>query len=225
VAGPNWSDDDPADTQQIVANAAHCLTDARQMAATRIMPTETDVKRWHENLYAGCTVPSAAYLGAFRGEPDPALVEYEVGVGPVMPDGWTDRVGVWSANVAAATAVFFGQLHTALIALDVAVAPGAPPITVDVPQEVVEVTAVAHGEWVRIHPFVNGNGRTARLLAAHISLRYGLPIFVTLRPRPLDAAYARASRRSMGRPPAFVGDHAETIAVFAHMLSLHLLGP
>jgi fido (protein-threonine AMPylation protein) len=225
VAGPNWSYDDPADATRIVANVTQALSDARQLAAIRAVPTGMDLKRWHQSVYAGCGVPSAAYVGTFRGEPDPDLVDYEVGVGPVMPDGWTDRVGVWAADVANATAVFFGQLQAALTTLDSVVAPGARPTTVDVLAEVVGVVAVAHGEWVRIHPFVNGNGRSARLLAAHISLRYGLPIFVTLKPRPGDVAYARASRRSMGRPPAFVGDHAEAIAVFMHLLALQLLGP
>jgi len=37
---------------------------------------------------------------------------------------------------------------------------------------------------VRIHPFANGNGRSARLWANFIAMRYGLPPFVTLRPRP-----------------------------------------
>jgi hypothetical protein len=27
------------------------------------------------------------------------------------------------------------------------------------------LAAILHGEWVRIHPFANGNGRTARLWA------------------------------------------------------------
>ena len=55
--------------------------------------------------------------------------------------------------------------------------------------------------------------------------RYGLPVFVTLKPRPYDVAYARASKQSMGRPPDFIGDHAEVIAVFTFFLSLKLLGP
>jgi fido (protein-threonine AMPylation protein) len=110
-------------------------------------------------------------------------------------------------------------------ALDTAVPPGKHPRSADALHEVVAVTAIAHGEWIRIHPFVNGNGRTARLLAAHIALRYGLPVFVTLKPRPDDVAYARAAKGSMGRPPDFTGDHTEAVAVFAHLLSLILLGP
>lgn len=37
----------------------------------------------------------------------------------------------------------------------------------------------AHAEWVRIHPFAKGNGRTARVWASLIDMRYGLrPSFV-----------------------------------------------
>lgn len=79
------------------------------------------------------------------------------------------------------------------------------------------------GEWVRIHPFVNGNGRTARLWTVFIARRYQLPALVSLQPRPADVAYARAAKRSMGRPPDFVGDHTEASAVFAHLLALRLL--
>jgi len=200
------------------------MADAVQQAGARALLTQADLKRWHSTLYAGCDVPSPAYVGRFRGEPHPDVVNYEVGVGPVMPDGFPDRVGVWASEVAHQVAGFLDQLRLALGALDAAVSRGTRPTTVDDLQEVVAVVAIAHGELLRIHPFVNGNGRTARLLAAHISLRYGLPAFVTLKPRPFDVAYARASRQSMGRPPAFIGDHTEATAVFAHLLALQLLG-
>lgn len=141
--------------------------------------------------------------------------------GPSLPD----RVGVWAADVGGAAGRFFESLTDALGLLDAAIAPRARPRSVDQLHEVVGVVAAAHGEWIRIHPFVNGNGRIARLLAAHVSLRYGLPIFVTLKSRPHDVSYARAARQSMGRPPAFFGDHTEAPAVFAHLLALQLLGP
>ena len=44
--------------------------------------------------------------------------------------------------------------------------------------------------------FLNGNGRTARLWANCIAMRYGLPPFVRLRPRP-DDAYGHASEEAM----------------------------
>jgi Fic family protein len=47
-----------------------------------------------------------------------------------------------------------------------------------------------------MHPFANGNGRTTRLWANHIAMRYGLPPFVRLRPRP-DGEYAAACAAAM----------------------------
>jgi len=94
---------------------------------------------------------------------------------------------------------------------------------VDELDAVVGLTARVHGEWVRLHPFANGNGRIARVWAAWLALRYSLPVFVTVKPRPGDLAYARAARDSMGRPPDFTGDHSTATAVFAHLLTLTLL--
>ena len=76
--------------------------------------------------------------------------------------------------------------------------------------------AYTHGEWVRIHPFANGNGRTARLWANWCALRYNLPAFVRLKPRPAGNLYANAAAASMS------GDHQSMIAVFAEMLDRHL---
>lgn len=225
MASADWVDDDPADATRIVTNIGAAVADAAAIAQRRGTVDQLDLKNWHSIIYNGCTVPSAAYVGHFRGEPHPDVADYEVGVGPTMPDGYPDRVGVWAAAVAVAAAEFFASLETALTTLDGVVAPGARPADVEVLHEVVGVVAAAHGEWIRIHPFVNGNDRTARLLAAHVALRYGLPIFVTLKPRPHDVAYARAARASIGRPPDFMGQHTEATAVFVHLLALQLLGP
>jgi fido (protein-threonine AMPylation protein) len=225
MPGPGWSDDDPADAQRIVASIGLAVQDARMLAAQRKVPTAADLRQWHETIYAGCTVPSQAYVGNFRGDRNhPDLVDYEVQIGADMPDGFAECVGVWAANVASEVDGFFQRLRRALHVLDTVVSASARPTDVDVLHEVVALVAVVHGEWVRIHPFANGNGRTARLLVAHLALRYGLPVFVTRKPRPHDIAYARASKASMGRPPDFVSDHSEATAVFAHLLSLKLLG-
>jgi hypothetical protein len=225
VPGPHWSDDDPADQARIAANCAGVLATVRDAAHQRRVPSAADARAWHAALYAGCTVPPPAYVGNFRGDGVyPELVDYEVGVGPKLSDGYPERVGVWAAELSDALDQFFSALHQALAVLDGVVPPGTRPGEVDVLHEVVALVAVVHGEWVRMHPFANGNGRTARLWAAHLSLRYGLPVFVTLTPRPHDVAYARAAKKSMGRPPDFVGDHTEAVAVFAHLLNLTLLG-
>lgn len=225
MAGPSWSDDHPAAAARILANVGAVAVTARDLAVARTHLTATDLKGWHQRVFDGCTVPSVDYLGRFRGELPPDVVDYEVGVGPIQSDGMPFRVGLWAADVAAASATFFTNLNMALTILDGAIAPGARPTTADQLAEVVGVAAEAHGEWVRIHPFVNGNGRTARLLVAHVAIRYGLPAFVNLKPRPHDVAYARVATASMGRPPDFIGDHGPARAVFSHLLTLHVLGP
>ena len=88
----------------------------------------------------------------------------------------------------------------------------------EVPQDsgilgsVITLCAMAHGEWVRIHPFANGNGRTARLWANWCAMRYGLTPFVRLRPRPEGALYGRAAMDSMK------GDHRAAISLFTDWL-------
>lgn len=80
--------------------------------------------------------------------------------------------------------------------------------------KVVELAAMAHGEWVRIHPFADGNGRTARMLGNWILVRYGLPPVLRLRPRPDSLEYARASQESMG-----AGDHGLMVRYIVDQLS------
>jgi hypothetical protein len=79
----------------------------------------------------------------------------------------------------------------------------------------------AHGEWARIHPFANGNGRIARLWANWIAMRYGVPPFVRLRPRPEGTSYADAAAASMR------GNFEAVVPVFRDMLEefLHRLDP
>lgn len=56
----------------------------------------------------------------------------------------------------------------------------------------VEAAAKAHLKLVTIHPFTDGNGRTARLLMNTILLRHGYPI--TIIPPILRATYIAATR-------------------------------
>ena len=76
----------------------------------------------------------------------------------------------------------------------------APPAQEQI-EQVVKVAAWAHGEWVRIHPFANGNGRTSRLWANYVLVRYGFGPALQIRPRPSDP-YGLAARVSMAS-----GDH------------------
>ena len=58
--------------------------------------------------------------------------------------------------------------------------------------DAVKVAAFTHRELTRMHPFVNGNGRTARLCVNYFAYRYGLQPLVVERDRE-DPTYIAAA--------------------------------
>jgi len=148
----------------------------------------------------GLDVPDPWYVGAFRGQPGLEDVQVRVGA----------HSGVDSVDVANENAHFETKLQALVAELDVALPVGHEP-DADEQAAVVDLCAWAHAEWVRIHPFANGNGRTARFWANSLALRYGLPPFVRLRPRP-NAGYADAGAIAMA------GDWHPTAIVFQRLL-------
>lgn len=217
---PSWHEDDPKHLSLIQANAARLITDLRAAAGERRLLTSEDLCHWHAQLYAGCQVPIAGYLGHFRGDPAVTeLINYEVGLGAPLKDGTLEKMGVWARRVSEEMAAVLAGLNAVFADLDGRLPIGKPPNTADEILQVISFAALAHGEFLRVHPFANGNGRIARLLVAFICFRYGVPMFVHIKPRPESDEYLRASRDSMGRAPDFVGNHTTTTAVFAHMLA------
>lgn len=150
------------------------------------------VRSWHVAMLAGIDVPADAYRGGFRGDAHPALLDYESNVGglPTVP----------AAEVPMSVAVLIGELQDRLDALDMIDQDQGDDLSAAFVEQVLDTGAWLHGEWVRIHPFVNGNGRTARMLALWLCARYGIPQLLPLRPRP-DMGYDPACFLSM------TGDH------------------
>ena len=217
---PSWQQDDPRNLSLIQANAARLITDLRATAAERRVLTCAELCNWHAQLYAGCQLPIAGYAGHFRGDPAvKELINYEVGLGAPLKDGSLEKMGVWARRVSEEMAAVLAGLNAVFADLDGRLPIGKPPNTPEEILQVISFAALAHGELLRVHPFANGNGRIARLLVAFICLRYGVPMFVHIKPRPESDEYLRASRDSMGREPDFVGNHTTTAAVFAHMLA------
>ncbi len=170
-------------------------------------------------------MPVAGYLGHFRGDPVVReLVDYEVGLGAPLKDGNLEKMGVWASRVNEEMTAVLAGLHAVFAELDARLPVGQPPSTADEILQVISFAALAHGECLRVHPFANGNGRIARLLVAFICMRYAVPMFLHIKPRPEGEDYVRASQDSMGRPPDFVGNHTPTTAVFAHLLADELAG-
>lgn len=179
-------------------------------AADRVRPKLALAQEWHRKIFQGVELPVSYYAGEIRDDDRryPELLGYEVRVG--------SRPGVPAREVPRELATFEKRLQRAVEILDREIPVGERPRDPGVLGSVITLCAHAHGEWARIHPFANGNGRTARLWANWCALRYGLPLFVRLRPRPGGLLYSRAAADSMR------GDHRATASLFADWLQERL---
>jgi fido (protein-threonine AMPylation protein) len=207
-----WNDDPPGSSRRIEANLRAILADILAGAPRRIPPTVGMAQAWHRVAYANISLPIPYYAGEVR-DTDlafPELIGYEVMIGSAQ--------GVPSADVPAALVAFEAGMQAVMRQLDPRLPVGTRPATAVDLRAVLLAAAIAHGEWIRIHPFANGNGRIARLWANWAVVRYGLPLFVSLRPRPAGLLYAGAAAASMR------GDHDPMATVFLDMLRATLTG-
>lgn len=207
-----WNEDDPRDADAIAQNLAYILRQISRQVRRRQQPAVAIAQEWHRRIYQGMSLPVPYYAGEIRDSDSrfPELYGYEVRVGR--------QRGVESRLVPAQLASFEAAMIGAVAVLDPVIPAGGSSADAAQLRSVLTLCAYAHGEWVRIHPFANGNGRTARLWANWCALRYGVPPFVRLKPRPDGNLYATASALSMR------GDHEAMVAVFADMLDRHLGG-
>jgi len=195
----DWDQDSP----RLRQNLARLLEQIAEDSAQRKTPTLGLARNWQRSFLQGLKV-DRRYVGVFRGEP--GLERTGVKIGRF----W----GAHPSNVAQQLRAFEQKLQIAVSQFDKAL-PTGKDLSGDEVDAVIDLSACAHAEWSRIHPFANGNGRTARLWANFLAMRYGLPPFVTLRPRP-DDGYEAAGARAMR------GQWEPTAAVFRRMLSRFL---
>jgi len=180
---PDWDEDSP----QLRKNLDRVLEQIVQEAGQRTTPSVDLARNWQILMMEGLEPEDGNqyYVGRFRGEAEIEYVQVHVG------EDW----GVDSQFVLAELERFEAKLKTLVAELD-ALQPFDQNPDDDQKEAVLDVCAWAHAEWVRIHPFANGNGRTARLWANFLATRYGLPPFVRLRPRP-NAGYGNAGAKAM----------------------------
>lgn len=166
---PDWDDDSPA----LRRNLLKVLKDIRKAARRRAVPTIADACMWHSGMMAGLQVPILACVGRYRGEPG---IEHE----RVFVGG---HEGSKPGDVRRELRRFERRLQRAVATLDRRCPPAAD-LDSDRLGAVIDLCGWTHSEWLRIHPFVNGNGRTARCWTNSLLMRYGLPPVLGLRPRP-----------------------------------------
>lgn len=199
---PDWDKDSP----RLRENLAAVLRKIIRAAEAREMPSCETARHWQRTFLRGLRVPDKRFVGSFRGER--GLEDIRVHVGP--------HYGSEPSAVADELRRFESKLQLLVAELDTLIPAGQGPDE-DQLSAVLDLCAWAHAEWIRIHPFSNGNGRTARLWANSLALRYGLPPFVRLRPRP-NSGYGDAGAKAMQ------GDWRPTVAVFRSLLDEFLNG-
>jgi len=197
----NWDDDTP----QLRSNLTELFRRVRDEALRREPLTVEVARGWQLKTMEGLVPPEPTLVGRFRGEA--GLESYNVKVG--------DLPGVPAPEVSAELAEFDRKLRRAIAELDQRYEPGHD-LTADSLEAIITLCAWAHSEWIRIHPFANGNGRTARLWVNSIAMRYGLPPFLRIRPRPGDG-YGLASAAAMR------GDWRPTVALFRQIYTASLV--
>ena len=199
---PDWD----ADSPELIRNIVQLLESIERDALQRNPSTVEAARRWQSEIMQGLEADDPKYVGAFRGEA--GLEDVQVHVDWIF--------GVAAHDVADALSVFEQRLQLVVSRLDSLIAPGTEP-DIDQANVIIDLCAWAHAEWVRIHPFANGNGRTARLWANSLALRYGLPPFLNVRPRP-GSEYEIACAKAMQ------GDWESTVDVFHQLLKDFLSG-
>ncbi|MHB8526656.1 MAG: Fic family protein [Candidatus Acidiferrales bacterium] len=146
-----------------------------------------DLRTWHEKIFKE-VVPLSYYAGNYRcnDQRQPCLGQ-NVGVGssPGAPYPEVPRLmreySDYMRSVTVDTDRFFHQTA----------APAQRP------QAVVQLAAAFMGKLLKIHPFINGNGRISRCVANYFLHRYGYPfLFSPPLPRP-SGDYSTASAACM----------------------------
>ena len=202
---PDWEED----SSKLYENLLQAGKEARDSALRKDPPRLELVRTWHQVILndlevrasAEFDVPPAAWIGRSRGED--GLEDAHIRVG--------NLAGVPPAEVGVALDRFIAKLRAAVSLIDETLQEGR----VETPEHlrlVLRAAAWTHAEWIRIHPFGNGNGRTARLWANWVLMRFGLPPFVRLRPRPEGDAYGKAGLEAMK------GNWRPTLQAFEEMI-------
>lgn len=178
LSRPNWPPH-PDDDKIIASNVAQLDGQLAQRRGHREVFTRQLPLDWHIQIHTGCQhVPSDQYVGHYRGEPLSYLKDCPVGV--ANAGGAIAFLGSPPHRVGSDLADLEVTLAADLAALDAKIpdpASAKPRIEL-----VLEVMARHYATWIRVHPLVDGNGRTARVLANWLAVRYWQPLVIPGRP-------------------------------------------
>ena len=206
-----WDDGEttPEDIKRGTANRLQVLKGLIQHALSTEPLDASRVAQWHKDCFSGLSYVSGTdecLLGTYRGTDHPRLKNMHVKVGPIGRAIY----GAPPHKVSEELERFFRQLQNRMSSLAAEIKADQDKSQEEL-RKIAEVAGWAHGEWVRIHPFANGSGRTARLIANWVLSRFRLLPVVGIRPRP-EHPYGPAAVASMR------GDHRKITQFIVDLL-------
>ena len=170
-----------ADIPLINANVARLDLDLAAKPGVRDPFSLDLVRGWHRRIHEGTQhVPRDEYIGGFRGEGSLHLRNYGVAFGSNPATGGRFD-GAPPLRVAHHLAEFEREMNLSLAKWD-ALIPTMEAATLSRMNIVIQDVARLYASWIRIHPFADGNGRTARVLLNWLMARYGQPLILPGRP-------------------------------------------
>lgn len=170
---PDWNDRIPADRlDEFNASVREVYQQIATSARTSVIGPD-EPKDWHALLFRRF-VPIAYYAGNYR-QDDVSRVCLGQNVRVGTESGSPFQVVLREINV------LFEEFRVTLARTEISWSAISPT---ERARRVAIILATLIGRFIKIHPFINGNGRVSRLLWAWGLLRLGVPIQCRIAPRP-----------------------------------------
>lgn len=170
---PAWTDDIPEAKQEVFRRATAAAYAEALRGSRRSIASVEHICFWHKIMFA-CVAPLPYYAGGVRcDDPDRPCLGVNVEVAGVAgcpyhnaPDAFSGMIDESRRRIALSE-VWWDAMTPRERVLRLS-----------------QVLAYLIGEFIRTHPFLNGNGRTSRVLWAWGLRRFGVPPQCRIAPRP-----------------------------------------
>ncbi len=208
---PQWSEPERDDQlPHVVAGLAEYYRFIIGACKQRYILRHGDIKTYHARVFKQ-VVPLDYYAGNYRSaDPKKPCLAVEVHVNGISGETY--------AVVPASMVRFSAEIHDLIVRTDEYLKHTVAQT--EKAQAVAQLAAAAMGHFIRIHPFINGNGRMARMLVNFVFKRYAYRMpFGQAQIRPPELEYARASASSMGLNASFTPLYVYLLRLVARVAS------